>query len=105
MFSWSVGSLLFLLSWAVLMGPLTYIRHLISGPRLPFTAAYFGSIAMTLYFAIGVSLAIFIVTYIKIYGYANDNDILVALDLPYVGLVAFSNCRTAVVFGQLFSHG
>ena len=51
---WSVGSLLFLLSWAVLMGPLTYMRHLVSGPRLPFTAAYFGSITMTLYFAIGV---------------------------------------------------
>ncbi|KAL5045707.1 Got1/Sft2-like family-domain-containing protein [Aspergillus fruticulosus] len=50
---WSVGSLLFLLSWAVLMGPMIYARHLISGSRLPFTAAYFGSIAMTLYFAIG----------------------------------------------------
>lgn len=52
---WSVGSLLFLLSWAVLMGPLVYAKHLVSGSRLPFTAAYFGSIAMTLYFAIGVS--------------------------------------------------
>ncbi|GAM39123.1 Golgi traffic protein [Talaromyces pinophilus] len=41
-------------SWAVLMGPITYIRHLLSGPRLPFTAAYFGSIALTLYFAIGL---------------------------------------------------
>ncbi|PYH92118.1 SFT2 domain protein [Aspergillus ellipticus CBS 707.79] len=51
---WSVGSLLFLLSWAVLMGPLVYAKHLVSGPRLPFTAAYFGSIAMTLYFAIGL---------------------------------------------------
>lgn len=52
---WSVGSLLFLLSWAVLMGPWVYAKHLVSGPRLPFTAAYFGSIALTLYFAIGVS--------------------------------------------------
>ncbi|UDD60153.1 hypothetical protein AFCA_007576 [Aspergillus flavus] len=50
---WSVGSLLFLLSWAVLMGPLVYAKHLVSGPRLPFTAAYFGAIAMTLYFAVG----------------------------------------------------
>ncbi|GIK02743.1 protein transport protein sft2 [Aspergillus viridinutans] len=49
---WSVGSLLFLLSWAVLMGPLVYAKHLVSGSRLPFTAAYFGSIAMTLYFAV-----------------------------------------------------
>ncbi|CAG8222347.1 unnamed protein product [Penicillium salamii] len=52
---WSVGSVLFLLSWAVLMGPWSYAKHLISGARLPFTAAYFGSIALTLYFAIGVS--------------------------------------------------
>ena len=37
------------------MGPWTYARHLMSAPRLPFTAAYFGSIALTLYFAIGVS--------------------------------------------------
>ncbi|KAJ5249080.1 hypothetical protein N7468_000531 [Penicillium chermesinum] len=51
---WSVGSVLFLLSWAVLMGPWSYVRHLVSGSRLPFTAAYFGSIALTLYFAIGL---------------------------------------------------
>ncbi|KAJ6131136.1 hypothetical protein N7523_001596 [Penicillium sp. IBT 18751x] len=50
---WSVGSVLFLLSWAVLMGPWSYAKHLISGSRLPFTAAYFGSIGLTLYFAIG----------------------------------------------------
>lgn len=37
------------------MGPWSYARHLVSGPRLPFTAAYFGSIGLTLYFAIGVS--------------------------------------------------
>lgn len=30
-------------------------RHLISQERLPFTATYFGSIALTLYFAVGVS--------------------------------------------------
>ncbi|KAJ5684695.1 uncharacterized protein N7477_001040 [Penicillium maclennaniae] len=51
--SWSVGSVLFLISWAVLMGPWSYAKHLISGSRLPFTAAYFGSIGLTLYFAIG----------------------------------------------------
>ncbi|EFE32616.1 uncharacterized protein ARB_00441 [Trichophyton benhamiae CBS 112371] len=52
---WSSGSALFLASWAVLMGPVPYARHLTSGPRLPFTAAYFTSIALTLYFAVGVS--------------------------------------------------
>ncbi|KAL8733702.1 MAG: hypothetical protein Q9166_001895 [cf. Caloplaca sp. 2 TL-2023] len=49
---WSMGSMLFLASWAVLMGPIVYAQHLISGPRLPFTAAYFGSIVLTLVFAI-----------------------------------------------------
>lgn len=43
-------------SFAAVMGPLAYVQHLLSGPRLPFTAAYFGSIALTLYFSIGVSM-------------------------------------------------
>lgn len=51
-----MGSMLFLASWAVLMGPVQYAQHLISGPRLPFTAAYFGSITLTLVFAIKVSV-------------------------------------------------
>lgn len=37
------------------MGPRQYIQHLISGARLPFTAAYFGTIGLTIYFAVGVS--------------------------------------------------
>lgn len=61
---WSVGSVLFLLSWAVLMGPWTYAKHLVSGTRLPFTAAYFGAIALTLYFAIGVSKVDFVFLFI-----------------------------------------
>jgi len=51
---WSLGSLLFLMSWAAMMGPWTYAMHLMSTPRLPFTAAYFGSIALTLYFSISL---------------------------------------------------
>ena len=42
------------------MGPVTYAKHLISGPRLPFTAAYFGSIGLTLFFAIKVRLLSFL---------------------------------------------
>ncbi|MCJ1292189.1 protein transport protein sft2 [Xylographa carneopallida] len=49
-----MGSLLFLTSWAVLLGPVTYAKHLVSTPRLPFTAVYFGSIALTLYSAIAL---------------------------------------------------
>jgi len=51
---WSVGSILFLASFAAVMGPVAYIKHLASAPRLPFTAAYFGSIGLTLYFSLGL---------------------------------------------------
>jgi len=51
---WTVGSILFLASWAALMGPWAYLQHLISTPRLPFTSAYFGSIGLTLYFSLGL---------------------------------------------------
>ena len=43
------------------MGPLQYVQHLVSGPRLPFSAAYFGSIALTIYFAVGVSSISYVV--------------------------------------------
>lgn len=39
------------------MGPWAYATHLMSAPRLPFTAAYFGSIALTLYFSLGVGIS------------------------------------------------
>ncbi|PMB66554.1 hypothetical protein BM221_007546 [Beauveria bassiana] len=42
----------FIPSFAAVMGPMNYVYHLLSTPRLPFTAAYFGSIIMTLAFAI-----------------------------------------------------
>jgi len=44
------------------MGPVTYAQHLISTPRLPFTAAYFGSIGLTLFFAIKVRRISFLST-------------------------------------------
>lgn len=43
-----------------MMGPMTYGRHLLSTPRLPFTVAYFGSIGFTLYFSLGVSRSTFL---------------------------------------------
>ncbi|KAK0730622.1 Got1/Sft2-like family-domain-containing protein [Lasiosphaeris hirsuta] len=51
---WTLGSLLFLSSFAAIMGPWAYVQHLASTPRLPFTAAYFGSLGLTLYFSIGL---------------------------------------------------
>lgn len=55
---WTVGSLLFISSFAALQGPMTYGKHLLSGPRLPFTATYFGSMGLTLYFSIGLNSTI-----------------------------------------------
>jgi hypothetical protein len=54
-YRWTLGSILFLSSFAAMMGPWAYLQHLASTPRLPFTAAYFGSLGLTLYFSIGVS--------------------------------------------------
>ncbi|KAK0612944.1 Got1/Sft2-like family-domain-containing protein [Bombardia bombarda] len=51
---WTLGSVLFLASFAAVMGPWAYVKHLSSGPRLPFTGAYFGSLGLTLYFSIGL---------------------------------------------------
>jgi hypothetical protein len=59
---WSVGSGLFLASFAAVMGPMNYVYHLLSPPRLPFTTAYFGSIVLTLVFAIKVCRTCFLAT-------------------------------------------
>jgi len=40
--------------FAVLQGPLAHMAHLFSKERIPFTCAYFSSLALTLFFAIGV---------------------------------------------------
>jgi hypothetical protein len=53
-YRWTLGSLLFVISFGVLQGPVAYMKHLISSERLPFTVAYFGSIAATLEFSIGL---------------------------------------------------
>ena len=45
----------FLIRFAVLSGPINHLKHLSSPERLPFSAAYLGSLALTLYFSIAVS--------------------------------------------------
>lgn len=51
---WSLGSMLFIISFGVLQGPLNYLKHLLSSTRILFTVAYFGSIILTLVFSIGL---------------------------------------------------
>jgi hypothetical protein len=94
---WSAGSILFLASWAGLMGPYQYAVHLISGPRLPFTAVYFGSIIMTVYFAAGVS------------GLACPSSLPLTLaasfDRTDSACIHIATLRPDMVSGQLFSVG
>ncbi|KAI0085601.1 SFT2-domain-containing protein [Irpex rosettiformis] len=51
--SFSLGSLLVMFGFAVLIGPLAHIKHLISRERLPFSVAYLSSLGLTLYFSLG----------------------------------------------------
>ncbi|KAG0027055.1 protein transport protein sft2 [Podila clonocystis] len=53
--SFTFGSLLVMTSFALLKGPMAHIKALISRERLPFTAAYFGSMIFTLYASLGAS--------------------------------------------------
>ncbi|KZS88761.1 SFT2-domain-containing protein [Sistotremastrum niveocremeum HHB9708] len=52
--AFSLGSLLVMFGFAVLVGPWNHIKHLLSKERLPFSAAYFASLGLTLYFSLGL---------------------------------------------------
>ena len=47
-------------SFAVLVGPITHLKHLLSKERLPFSTAYITSLALTIYFSVSVSSFLFI---------------------------------------------
>jgi len=51
--AFSLGSLLVMFGFSVLIGPIDHLRHLISKERLPFSVAYLSSLGLTLYFALG----------------------------------------------------
>ncbi|KAH9976637.1 ER-to-golgi vesicle protein transport Sft2 [Lactifluus volemus] len=51
--SFSLGSLLVMFGFSVLIGPINHMRHLITKERLPFSIAYLSSLGLTLYFALG----------------------------------------------------
>ncbi|GAA5863383.1 hypothetical protein JCM8547_006965 [Rhodosporidiobolus lusitaniae] len=50
--SFSLGSILFMVAFSVLQGPAAHLKHIFTQERLPFTAAYFGSLVLTLFFAL-----------------------------------------------------
>ncbi|KAL4071569.1 Got1/Sft2-like family-domain-containing protein [Scleroderma yunnanense] len=51
--AFSVGSLLVMAGFSILIGPMDHIKHLLTKERLPFTAVYFSSLGLTLYFSLG----------------------------------------------------
>ncbi|KAJ4481026.1 Got1/Sft2-like family-domain-containing protein [Lentinula aciculospora] len=52
--AFSLGSLLVMIGFSVLIGPINHLKHLITKERLPFTFIYFGSLGATLYFSLGL---------------------------------------------------
>ncbi|KAF8064190.1 Got1/Sft2-like family-domain-containing protein, partial [Lyophyllum atratum] len=51
--SFSLGSLLVMFGFSVLIGPINHLKHLVSAERLPFSVVYFASLGLTLYFSLG----------------------------------------------------
>ncbi|PIL25882.1 hypothetical protein GSI_11635 [Ganoderma sinense ZZ0214-1] len=51
--AFSLGSLLVMFGFSVLIGPINHIKHLVSKERLPFSIAYLTSLGLTLYFSLG----------------------------------------------------
>jgi len=54
----SLGSVFTLSSFSFLWGPYNHLVHLLSKERLPFTVTYITTLALTLYFAMGLQSAI-----------------------------------------------
>ncbi|PWN52819.1 SFT2-domain-containing protein [Violaceomyces palustris] len=54
--AFSLGSMLFMVGFSILSGPVAHLKHILSPTRLPFSIAYFGSLGLTIYFAVGPRL-------------------------------------------------
>ncbi len=55
---WSLGSILFLVSFAAMQGPVAFAHHLVTGKRIMFTISFLSSIILTLVFALVVKSTI-----------------------------------------------
>ncbi|KII84113.1 hypothetical protein PLICRDRAFT_179792 [Plicaturopsis crispa FD-325 SS-3] len=51
--AFSLGSLLVMFGFSVLIGPINHLKHLVSTERLPFSIVYIGSLTLTLWFSLG----------------------------------------------------
>ena len=54
----SLGSVFVMGSFSFLWGPMNHFKHMLKRERLPFTAVYLGTLALTLYFAMGLQSTI-----------------------------------------------
>ncbi|KAI9302382.1 Got1/Sft2-like family-domain-containing protein [Cunninghamella echinulata] len=52
--TFTLGSILILVSIALLRGPWSHIKHMISVERLPFSLSYVGSMVLTIYASLGI---------------------------------------------------
>ena len=89
---------MFLASFAAIMGPMNYVYHLLSTPRLPFTAAYFGSITLTLVFALKVCLELFCSS-------TNTNRPVASQYNSHLVLCSRPACLFDLVLDQLLPYG
>lgn len=55
---WTMGSVLFVVSFGILQGPRAYVSHLTSRDRIAFTSVFFGSVVFTLYCALVIKSTI-----------------------------------------------
>ncbi len=78
------------------------MQHLASGPRLPFTAAYFGSIGLTLYFSLGVSKHHS--RYLG-FGSKSTNRLAAPKHNPDAVRGHHPACLLGMVYGELLPHG
>ncbi|ESO89961.1 hypothetical protein LOTGIDRAFT_192494 [Lottia gigantea] len=60
---YTLGSIFVISSFSFLWGPVHHVKHLFSGPRLPFTIAYFGTMFATLYFSLWVHKTLFTIIF------------------------------------------
>lgn len=70
--------ILFCFSFSLLWGPVNHVKHLCSLERLPFTAAYFGSMFATLYMAMIVSIAEFKIWHLLLHCVITKSETLSA---------------------------
>ncbi|CCH62753.1 hypothetical protein TBLA_0I00940 [Henningerozyma blattae CBS 6284] len=98
---WTVGSLLFVLAFGVLMGPVAYSRHLTSKERLPFTVFFFGTCILTIYFAAIakstlLTLPCAVLELIAVIGYAVSYFPFGGATLRMLGSMGLSTARGAL---------